>query len=541
MTPETFAEWLRRLGHRVVRTRSSYWFDQGPRVFQAFPYHWVIQPSEEELQDFLRAENAIGLRYSTPLASAEGACSYHIVYERPTYGIGDVDRSVRAKVRRGLEACQVGPIPLERYAREGWAIEQDTLHRQHRHARYGRAHWERMVTAAADLEGFEVWAAEVEGRLAATLMLVRSDDTINLLYQQSRQADLPLRVNNALLFEATRALAARPGIRLIHNGLHSLDAPASVDQFKLRLGYIARPLRQRVVFHPALAPWIGPGSGRLLGRLAELFPANAFIRKAEGLTRFYCNGKLPLDQQAAPELLGSGWESLSRLAPAPPPEPPPPAEPPSSAIRIVPAALADLERLIALHLSCIPDQQRVDPDLVRPFLRVAYRWFLTSPGALVLGAWTGGQLVGLTALSDRPCHLPVSKVRRRQIAIGLLRPWMSLRIDRPKRVSPLQLTHRRRATDKMAQIAFMGVEPGHRGVGIGWALKSAAIEACRGWGATILLAGLGDGSPRTKSLSKRADCIEVPGPRVRHLTCLRLDQGSLPPLTQPPFSRRTSP
>lgn len=37
MTPEVFAEWLRRQGHRVVRTRSPYWFDAGPRGFVEVP------------------------------------------------------------------------------------------------------------------------------------------------------------------------------------------------------------------------------------------------------------------------------------------------------------------------------------------------------------------------------------------------------------------------------------------------------------------------------------------------------------------------
>ncbi|HLP30754.1 MAG TPA: hypothetical protein VK150_05295, partial [Geothrix sp.] len=237
MTPEVFAEWLRRQGFRVVRTKSSYWFNRGPRVFQAFPYHWVIEPGEEELRGLLLDEGAVGLRYSTPLGAAEGACSYHMVYERPNYGLKDVDSSVRSKVRRGLEACWVGPIPLERYAEEGWAIEQDTLARQQRHSRLDRERWDSMIQAAEGLEGFEAWGAEVEGRLGATLLFVRQGDRIDMLYQQSLHACLPFRVNNALLFEATRSLVSRPGVRGIHNGLHSLDAPSSVDLFKARLGY----------------------------------------------------------------------------------------------------------------------------------------------------------------------------------------------------------------------------------------------------------------------------------------------------------------
>ena len=53
MDAETFAEWLRRQGHRVVHTASCYWYDAGPQVYQAFPYHWIIDPVEDELIDSL--------------------------------------------------------------------------------------------------------------------------------------------------------------------------------------------------------------------------------------------------------------------------------------------------------------------------------------------------------------------------------------------------------------------------------------------------------------------------------------------------------
>ena len=317
MTPEVFAEWLRRMGHRVVRTRSTYWVDAGPRVFQAFPYHWVIQPTEDELRKFQYKENVIGLRYSTPLEAEKGSCSYHVVYERATYELKDVDPSIRAKVRRGLEACRVGPIPLERYAREGWSIELDTQKRQGRHCRRDRAWWERMVGAAVGLDGFEAWGAEVEGKLAAGLMFVRVDDCVTLLYQQSHSDYLPLRVNNALLFDTTRALVARPGVHLIHNGLHSLDAPASVDQFKKRLGYTIKPVRQRVMFHPLLAPCLSAGISMFLDRLVGLYPESEFIQKASGLARFYVNGKLPLARQEFPEILETDRDALCRNVGAP--------------------------------------------------------------------------------------------------------------------------------------------------------------------------------------------------------------------------------
>jgi ribosomal protein S18 acetylase RimI-like enzyme len=526
MTPEVFAEWLRRLGHRVVRTQSSYWFDQGPRVFQAFPYHWVIRPSEEELREFLLQERAIGLRYSTPLEAEEGSCSYHIVYERPAYGFPDVDPSVRSKVRRGLEASQVGPIPLARYAREGWSIERDTLDRQHRHSRRGHGDWSRMVAAAEDLPGFEVWGAEVEGRLGATLMFAQVDDAIDLLYQQSRREYLPLRVNNALLFEATRVLAARPGIHLIHNGLHSLDAPASVDHFKVRLGYAIKPIRQRVVFHPRLAPWFGPATAGTLARLAGLYPQSEFIRKAEGLTRFHCNGQLALNRQTFPELLEPDRETLCRRLDLPFPSSAEAPELEGGKVRISPGTPADLATLTALHLACFSEDDHLALMLGRPFIRAVYRWFLTSPDTLVLAARIGDRIVGLTALSSRPYNLPMLRACKGQALLGLLRrPWLAFRPDWLGRLASLLLP-RTPPLQGVAQIAFTGVEPEVRGHGVGRALKLASLQACREWGVAAVTTGVRRDNLAARALNARAGFVEIPELSSRRLVQLHLDLGT---------------
>ena len=66
MNAEIFSEWLRRQNYRVLRSASSYWFNPGFGVWQAFPYHRVFQPPESELLEFLTAHHGIGLRFSTP-------------------------------------------------------------------------------------------------------------------------------------------------------------------------------------------------------------------------------------------------------------------------------------------------------------------------------------------------------------------------------------------------------------------------------------------------------------------------------------------
>ena len=95
MNAETFAEWLRRQGYHVVRTPSSYWYETSSRDYQAFPYHWVIEPDEGELNQLLRQNRAIALRYSTPFTAPRGKLSYHVVCQDPAYELATLPRQAR--------------------------------------------------------------------------------------------------------------------------------------------------------------------------------------------------------------------------------------------------------------------------------------------------------------------------------------------------------------------------------------------------------------------------------------------------------------
>ena len=303
MNAETFAEWLRRQGHHVVKTRSTYWHDQGPRCYQAFPYHWIIQPAEEETQGFLRSHKALSLRYSTSVAAAAGRLSYHMTYEKPTYGFDDLGRWARKNVRRGLKNCSVEPITFERLAAEGWVLQEDTLGRQKRTSSLSPAAWNRLSMAAATLPGFEAWGALVSGQLAASVITLRVEDCCYMLYQQCRREYLPAHVNNALSFSVTREMIGRDEIRSVFYCLHSLDAPSTMDEFKLRMGYTAKAVCQRVVFHPWCSPFINGATHAALRRAVALRPSSQLLRKGEGMVRFYREGQQPIEQQNAPEAL----------------------------------------------------------------------------------------------------------------------------------------------------------------------------------------------------------------------------------------------
>ena len=309
MDAEIFAEWLRRQGHRVIRTTSSYWYNQGPYAYQALPYHWLITPSAEELKEIFKTYKAMTLRYSTPLYSQVGHISYHAIYNDPMYDINRLSNYARKNVRRGLKNCIVKQISFQQLADEGWELQIDTLNRQGRDVAMTMATWHKLCVSASDLPGFSAWAALVQDKIAASVITFRMDDCAYMLYQQSHRQYLRDHVNNALSYFVTSKMLEEANITMILYGLHSLDAPPSIDEFKFRMGYHPKPVRQRVVFHPYLRPFINQNTHNWVKRLLQMRPGNVLLAKTEGMIRFYLEGQKPLAEQTWPPCLAAAGEA----------------------------------------------------------------------------------------------------------------------------------------------------------------------------------------------------------------------------------------
>lgn len=297
---DIFADWFRRQGRHVYRTPSSYWYDAGMRVVQAFPFHWIIEPAEKELNRLLLENNAIALRYSAPIGAAQVMPSYHVICEDPGYCLSCLNRKARQNVRRGLDYAGIEHIPISRLATEGWKLRLDTLIRQGRVGAETEEWWRRVCMSARDLPGFEAWGAIRDGQLIASFLAFKCDDYYLLPYEQSATAHLQSRANNALYFFVMQEIIKREGVSKIFLGLQSLDAPISVDDFKFRMGCTAKVVGQRVVFHPLLRSFANGLTHKLVIRLLRRYRNNHVLTKAEGLLRFYLQGKWPSYERQRP-------------------------------------------------------------------------------------------------------------------------------------------------------------------------------------------------------------------------------------------------
>lgn len=302
MNAETFAEWMRRQGHRVYRTASSYWYEAGPRVLQAFPYHWLITPDEKEIRELMLGHGIAAVRYSTPLHFDGGKASYHVVLQKP-YQLEALKPQTRNGIKRGLAHFSIEQIPFQRLATEGWILQQDTLERQNRLRSMTQAEWELLCRSAEGLAGFEAWAAISNGELAGAVIICRIDDMFNVPYAMSHSRFLCDHVNNAVFYAASCNMLEREGVNGIFYTVQSLDAPANVDEFKFRMGLKPKAVRQRVDFHNLLNPFATPMTHSWTKNLLQHDPSNPLLAKAEGMLRFHVEGNHALPEQPWPECL----------------------------------------------------------------------------------------------------------------------------------------------------------------------------------------------------------------------------------------------
>jgi hypothetical protein len=86
-------------------------------------------------------------------------------------------------------------------------------------------------------------------------------------------------------------LMARPAVRMIHYSLQGVDAPATVDEFKFHLGYVRRPVRRHVVFHPVVAPLVNRTTHAILRSAHTRWARSSFLSKSEGMVRVFLESR----------------------------------------------------------------------------------------------------------------------------------------------------------------------------------------------------------------------------------------------------------
>jgi hypothetical protein len=280
MKDESFAEFWKLQGHRVVKTSGAFWYDAHPLAYLSIPYHRMLALRRQELLKVWLTGPALIVRY--PAATADtGRVGGLFVCANRNYDLSALDKKARNQTRRGLENCAIELIDFAQLAEQGYSLVLDTLQRQQRSQdNMPLERWRRYCAAAAQIKDFEAWAAVVKGRLAAFLVTALIEDCFSILYQSSATAELDCHPNNALVFDVVRRKLAAAEVSYVSYGLKSIDTTGRLDHFKQQLGFELRPFAEHAAVNPMFRPFLYLGGKGFIRQMARRYPEKDLWRKA---------------------------------------------------------------------------------------------------------------------------------------------------------------------------------------------------------------------------------------------------------------------
>jgi hypothetical protein len=289
-----------KVGYRTVSSPSASWYEAGPRFLLSLPSHQAVSVPDDELRGLLSEHKLAGVRYIADERDG-GKRSFQIVASDPEFGLDKLSGNSRSRVRRGLKRNEIRPSTGAEVLAHAESAFRQTMERQGRGSESAITTWKRLMAAADEEPGIEIWTAWHEGALASYLLIMFLDDVCEFYQARSSNELLKHYPNNALVYTAAEEMLARRGVREITFGIESPEDVAALDTFKYSLGFEKKPIRQRVVFHPALKTALAvPGAKTFLDFAANRPKAHVILRKASGLVRF-ADGNDTSEDPASPQ------------------------------------------------------------------------------------------------------------------------------------------------------------------------------------------------------------------------------------------------
>lgn len=282
MSPEEITSFFVKQGLQVIKTDSCSWYnDYGQdRILYSFPIHRQVIPGQDEVAEvFSSAPKALALRFVGPIRS-RGKESFIWVC-RPPYELERLSSNTRSHIRRGLKKCEIRPVSFDELETLGWQAHRDTRQRH----REGEPSSLGLSANLDNCAAYEAWGAFVDGHLAAYLVTVWIEDWVHLLVNRSVDGYLKFYPNNALIFSVLKEVLSRPGVQAVSYGLEPLIAADSLERFKLGMGFVKEPVRQRVIISPRAKLLLNPLTSRPIEALAGLLPGVSRLQKIAGLCR----------------------------------------------------------------------------------------------------------------------------------------------------------------------------------------------------------------------------------------------------------------
>ena len=273
------ADFFRSLGHKIVQTKSCFWYSSHRFLFKNLPIHRNVDPTHSELAKVMIRGTALAIRYPGTPGEANPDGGIYVCSDR-NYDFASLSANARSHTRRGLARCTVEQVDFKDLAVQAYPLIQETNLRQTgKQPHRNESQWKSFCDLARRWPDLEAWGAFVDGELAAFAVAMLAEDCYYIHLQKSASALLKHYSNNALLFTVMKAALARPAVGWISNGQIALAAREGLYHFKTSMGFEIHPFKEQVVFNPLIKPGLWAGRA-VTSRLARIDPENLFWRRA---------------------------------------------------------------------------------------------------------------------------------------------------------------------------------------------------------------------------------------------------------------------
>ncbi len=266
---------FRALGHRVIETKTCFWYAARPLIFKSLPCHSLVSPAPGELSTLFFRGAGLAVRYPSPPGD-EIADGGMYICTGPNYGIQHLSANVRSHTRRGLARCKIARIGFSELATRGYDLLADTTMRQTgRRPALKPSRWKQFCKVAADTPDIEAWGAFVNDQLATFIVGMQIDDCYYIHVQKSASSLLKYYPNNALLFTILEAKLAGGAASTVSHGQIALAAREGLYRFKRGMGFEIMPFKEKIAFNPVIRNGL-PFARALARHLKQRYPANLF-------------------------------------------------------------------------------------------------------------------------------------------------------------------------------------------------------------------------------------------------------------------------
>ena len=255
MNIEAYADFYRKRGYHVIKSKTCYWVRYRPFFYHPIPVFKITQPIRSELRSIRLKHAWAGVFYVCSPSVATGQLTD--LCAAGDYGLNTLEKKARNQTRRGLENCDVKQISFSELASTGVPINLSSLSRQNRRSIHpdltNHARWENRMRVSAATQDIIAWGAYVGNKLAAYALTVEVEKEVIIQSTMSDRKYLRYYPNNAIIFTVTKTLLEQ-GVEKVHYGFSSEDT--ALVHFKQNMGFRQINLPFRLIIFPLISPLI---------------------------------------------------------------------------------------------------------------------------------------------------------------------------------------------------------------------------------------------------------------------------------------------